>query len=512
MTTPVLELRGIAKRFGSVRALHGADFRLAPGEVHALLGENGAGKTTLMQVAFGLVRPDRGEVRVNGVPRVVDSPRTARTLGIGMVHQHFTSVPALTVAENVALGAGHGIGRGLSAPATGTVLARLWTGLDPAAKVETLPVGLRQRLEIVKALAADARILLLDEPTAVLTPPEVDDLLDTIRRFAADGGSVVLISHKLDEVFRVADRVTVLRHGRVTLTAPLPEVTSDQVAEAMLGRVPEAAASDQMAEAMPDRAPEATFADRLPGARPSPPSGEVVRVEAGGLHVAGLQGRGTGLEGADLLVHAGEILGLAAVEGNGHRELLHAVAGLARPLSGTLRVDGPVALVPEDRTTEGLIPELSLAENVTLGLGAEAPWVRRGWIDWPAARVRTRQLLIEFDVRAPGPTAQALVLSGGNQQRLVMARALEGRPKVLVAEGPTRGLDIAATAAVHGHIRRAARDGVAVLLYSADLDEVLALAHRVVVVARGRLVPVAPGMSREAIGRLMLGPGGPGSG
>jgi simple sugar transport system ATP-binding protein len=397
------------------------------------------------------------------------------------------------------------------APATGTVLARLWTGLDPAAKVETLPVGLRQRLEIVKALAADARILLLDEPTAVLTPPEVDDLLDTVRRFAAAGGSVVLITHKLDEVFRVADRVTVLRHGRVTLTAPLPEVTSDQVAEAMLGRPPDAAASDQMAEVMPGRAPEVTFADTFPRARPSTPSGEVVRVEARGLHVAGLQGRGTGLEGADLLVHAGEILGIAAVEGNGHRELLHAVAGLASPLSGTLRVDGPVALVPEDRTTEGLIPELSLTENVTLGLGAEAPWVRRGWIDWPAARARTRQLLTEFDVRAPGPTAQALVLSGGNQQRLVMARALEGRPKVLVAEGPTRGLDIAATAAVHDHLRRAARDGVAVLLYSADLDEVLALAHRVVVVARGRLVPVAPGMSREAIGRLMLGLGGTGS-
>lgn len=490
----MLELRGIAKRFGSVRALHGADFRLAPGDVHALLGENGAGKTTLMQVAFGLARPDSGELRVDGVPWLVDSPRTARTLGIGMVHQHFTSVPALTVAENVALGAGHGIGRGLLAPATGTVLARLWTGLDPAAKVETLPVGLRQRLEIVKALAADARILLLDEPTAVLTPPEVDDLLDTVRRFAAEGGSVVLITHKLDEVFRVADRVTVLRHGRVTLTAPVPEVTPDQVAEAMLGR-----------------APEATAAEACPSARPSLPGGGEVRVEARGLRLAGLDGRGIGLEGADLLVHAGEIVGVAAVEGNGHRELLHAVAGLARPLSGTLRVDGPVALVPEDRTTEGLIPELSLAENVTLGLGAEAPWVRRGWIDWPAARARTRQLLIEFDVRAPGPSAKALVLSGGNQQRLVMAWALEGRPKVLVAEGPTRGLDIAATAAVHGHMRRAARDGVAVLLYSADLDEVLALAHRVVVVARGRLVPVAPGMSREAIGRLMLGLGGTGS-
>jgi simple sugar transport system ATP-binding protein len=494
VTTPVLELRGIAKRFGSVRALHGADFLLATGQVHALLGENGAGKTTLMQVAFGLVRPDSGELRVDGVPWVVDSPRTARTLGIGMVHQHFTSVPALTVAENVALGAGHGIGRGLLAPATGTVLARLWTGLDPAAKVETLPVGLRQRLEIVKALAADARILLLDEPTAVLTPPEVDDLLDTVRRFAADGGSVVLITHKLDEVFRVADRVTVLRHGRVTLTAPVPEVTPDQVAEAMLGR-----------------APETTAAEALPRPRPSSP-GRVVRVDARGLQLTGLDGRGIGLEGADLLVHAGEIVGIAAVEGNGHRELLHAVAGLARPLSGTLRVDGPVALVPEDRTTEGLIPELSLAENVTLGLGAEAPWVRRGWIDWPVAHVRTRQLLIEFDVRAPGPSAKALVLSGGNQQKLVMARALEGRPKVLVAEGPTRGLDIAATVAVHGHLRRAARDGVAVLFYSADLDEVLALAHRVVVVARGRLFPVEPGMSRALIGRLMLGPGGPGSG
>lgn len=484
MTVPGLELRGIEKWFGSVRALHGADFVLAPGEVHALLGENGAGKTTLMQVAFGLVRADRGTLHLDGAHRVVDSPRAARDLGIGMVHQHFTSVPALTVAENVALGAGRGIGRDLARPAEGTVLARLWTGLDPDALVETLPVGLRQRLEIVKALAADARILLLDEPTAVLTPPEVDDLLDTVRRFAAAGGSVVLITHKLDEVFRVADRVTVLRHGQVTLSAALTTVTKETVAEAMLGRAPDRT----------ERAPRSTLA-----AAP--------RVEATGLRLARLDGRGVGLEGADLVVGAGEIVGVAAVEGNGHRELLHAIAGLTKPLGGSLKVDGPVALVPEDRTTEGLIPELTLAENVTLGL-PDAPWIRGGWIDWPAARARTRQLMTEFDVRAPGPAAQTTALSGGNQQRLVLARALESRPRVLVAEGPTRGLDIAATTAVHEHLRRAAASGVAVLIYSADLDELLSLADRIVVVARGRILPVERGTSRAVIGQMMLGAAG----
>lgn len=481
MTVPVLELRGIEKRFGSVRALHGADFLLAPGEVHALLGENGAGKTTLMQIAFGLARADGGTLHFGGKLRVVDSPRTARDLGVGMVHQHFTSVPALTIAENVALGAGRGTGRDLAKPAEGTVLARLWKGLDPDALVETLPVGLRQRLEIVKALAANARILLLDEPTAVLTPTEVDDLLDTVRHFAAGGGSVVLISHKLDEVFRVADRVTVLRHGAVTMSATLANVTKETVAEAMLGRAP----------------------DRTePPARSN--AAEAPRVEARGLRLARLDGRGVGLDGADLVVGAGEIVGVAAVEGNGHRELLHAIAGLARPLGGSLKVDGPVALVPEDRTTEGLIPELTLAENVTLGL-PEAPWIRGGWIDWPAARTRTRQLMAEFDVRAPGPASPGFALSGGNQQKLVLARALEARPRVLVAEGPTRGLDIAATTAVHGHLRRVAASGVAVLVYSADLDELLSLTDRIVVVVRGRILPVEPGASRRVIGQMMLG-------
>lgn len=481
MTVPVLALRGIEKRFGSVRALHGADFLLARGEVHGLLGENGAGKTTLMQVAFGLVRPDQGTLHLDGVPHLVDSPRTARALGIGMVHQHFTSVPALTVAENVALGAGRGTGRGVTRPEGDTVLARLWKSLDPNAMVETLPVGLRQRLEIVKALAADARILLLDEPTAVLTPPEVDDLLDSARRFADDGGAVVLISHKLDEVFRAADRVTVLRHGRVTLSAALNTVTKAMVAEAMLGRDP----------------------DRT---EPTPPAvvSDVTLVEARGLRVARLDGRGIGLDNADLTIRAGEIVGVAAVEGNGHRELLHAIAGLAAPAGGALRVEGPVALVPEDRTTEGLIPELTLAENVTLGLPG-APWIRGGWIDWPAARVRTRELIAEFDIRAPGPAAATVTLSGGNQQKLVLARALESGPRVLVVEGPTRGLDIAATTAVHGHLRRSAAAGAAVLIYSADLDELLLLAHRIVVVVRGQVLPIEPGTSRTMIGQMMLG-------
>ncbi|HEU4700602.1 MAG TPA: ATP-binding cassette domain-containing protein [Gemmatimonadales bacterium] len=491
MSTPPspLALRGIAKRFGSVQALHGADFVLAAGEVHALLGENGAGKTTLMRVADGLVRPDAGAVLVDGVARALRSPRDARRLGIGMVHQHSTAIPSLTVAENVALAAGWPVRPAELRRRFGALVARTGLALEPDTYAGRLSVSLKQRLEILKVLAAEARVLLLDEPTAVLAPAEVGELLSMVRAFAAGGGSVVLITHKLDEALAVAGRVTVLRHGRVTLESAAAETTPARLLEAMLGRDGGTAERREVApvQGEPPVRPALVVADHLDLPRES--------------------GYGVVLRDGSLVVRAGEIVGVAAVEGNGQRELLRAVAGLVQPLRGRLEVAQPVAFIPEDRTTEGLIPELSLAENVTLGLGDRAAWVhgtRLRRIDWRAARRRTAELIRQFGVRAAGPTAPAASLSGGNQQRIVVARALELAPRVIVAENPTRGLDVAAAREVHERLRAAAAAGAAVLVHASDLDEVLALATRVLVVAGGAILAPGPAPTRATVGALML--------
>jgi general nucleoside transport system ATP-binding protein len=487
---PTLELRQIQKRFGSVQALRGADFTLGPGEVHALLGENGAGKTTLMQVAYGLVRPDVGKVVVGGVPRAVTSPRTARRLGVGMVHQHFTSIPALSVAENVALAAGW---RVTPEPLRQRVRAlgeRVGLLLDPDLLAGRLSVGLKQRLEILKALAAEARILLLDEPTAVLAPGEVTELFRVIRAFTESGGSVVLITHKLDEALAVASRVTVLRQGSVVLSGPVAGQTTASLAQAMIGDAELGAAA------------VLTEVKASPPEAPSVPGPALVRLEA--LEVPREGGFGIAVRHASLVVHSGEILGVAGVEGNGQRELLRAVAGRLLPIRGRLETAAPIAFIPEDRTTEGLIPELTLTENVVLGSRPGDPWLRRGRIDWSLARQRTAALLREFGVVAPGPHARATALSGGNQQKLVVARELGRAPRVIVAENPTRGLDVRAEAEIHARLLAAAGSGAAVLVHSSDLDEVLRLAHRVVVVARGAVLPVAPGATRAEIGELMV--------
>ena len=479
---PVLELRGISRRFGPVQALCGADFVLQEGSVHALLGENGAGKTTLMHIAFGLLAPEPGGlIRVAGREVAVRSPRDARALGIGMVHQHFTSVGAMTVGENIALATGR---LGKRAGTSGTVLSRLREGLNDRDLVETLSVSLRQRLEIVKALEAGARILLLDEPTAVLAPAEVQELLALVQRFAAEGGSVVLITHKLDEVFAAADHVTVLRHGTVTLDAPLVGQTHTTLAAAMLGRAP-------------------GVAQRPSGVTARTGEEPVIRFEDATIHP--IAHRGPGLHGVNLAIRPGELVGIAAVEGNGQRELILGLAGLLPLATGRREARDPVALVPEDRTTEALIPGFTLTENVVLGSGPAAPWAR-GWrIDWAEARRRTAALLTAHDVRAPGPETEARQLSGGNQQKLVLARALESRPSVLLVENPTRGLDVAATAAVHDRLRQASVDGIAVVVYSSDLDEVLALGcDRLLVVCRGRVAELPPQTPRAAVGDAML--------
>jgi simple sugar transport system ATP-binding protein len=442
-----LELSGISKQFGSVRALRGADFSLARGEVHALLGENGAGKSTLMHIAFGMVRPDAGTVRVDGKVAGIRSPRDARALGMGMVHQHPTSIGALTVAENVELVAGRRIGRWAGE-------GPLTAGLDPNALVETLPMALRQRLEIVKALATGATILLLDEPSAVLAPSEVEELLALVRSFVAGGGAAVLITHKLSEVFVAADRVTVLRNGAVSRHGFVERETERSLAAAMIGGGP-------------------------PGVEP-PARSAIERREV--LTLDGLP------------IFAGEITGVAAVAGNGQRELLRAMA------SGS-----GVAFVPEDRTTEGLIPALSVTENIVLGLPDDPRWTRGFRVDWAAARKRTVELIAEFDIKTAGPDARVATLSGGNQQKVILARALERGPRALLAEDPTHGLDIRATAEVHSRLRRTAADGVAVVMYSSDLDEVLELADRVLVVVRGRVLEAPAGADRRRVGEMMLG-------
>jgi general nucleoside transport system ATP-binding protein len=484
---PLLELVGIQKRFGSTQALSGVDFSLAQGEVHALLGENGAGKSTLMHVAYGLVRPDAGQVKLQGVERRIRSPRQARSLGIAMVHQHFTAIPALTVAENIALAAGwSGHPRELCRRAE-ALSQSLSLPLDPDQRAGRLSVALKQRLEIVKALASETRILLLDEPTAVLAPAEANDLLLVVRRFAESGGSTVLITHKLDEALRVADRVTVLRQGRVTNTGPVAKETADSLARAMIG---------------PGSALELVAGERARRATPATTGPLRVHLEA--LEVSRESGYGIAVRHGVLKIRGGEIVGVAAVEGNGQRELLRAVARRILPLRGKLEVAEPVGFIPEDRTSEGLIPELSLTENVTLGLDREAPWVRRGYVGWNRARDRTAELLLEYQIVAAGPEARAASLSGGNQQKLVVARELSRSPAVLVAENPTRGLDIGAAAAIHERINAAAEAGTAVLFYSSDLDEVLRLSHRIVVVSRGVLAEAEPGASRDEIGSMML--------
>lgn len=479
---PLLTLKDITKQFGRVVALEGVTLDVLAGEVHALLGENGAGKTTLMQVAAGGIAPDSGQVLRSGTPVRFTTPRDARHAGIGLVHQHFSSIPALTVAENIALAAGWPVGRGLESRAR-ALSEGLDLPLDPAARADSLPVALLQRLEIVKALASDARILLLDEPTAVLAPSEAQALLQRARQFAREGGAVVLITHRLDEALASADRVTVLRRGRRVLTASAAELTPEALVEAMIGD------PRLLQEPMPGTGPG--------GSAPW-------RIRAGGIGVRRPGTAKLAVENAWVSVRAGEIVTIAGVEGSGQQELLRAVAGLVPTAGGTLEVQQPIAFIPEDRVREGIIPDFTLTENMVLGGGRQAPWMRGALLDWAEAGRGTAELIERFDVRAQGPGVLAGTLSGGNQQKLILGRALERRPLTLVAENPTRGLDVQAARAIHDALRAAAAQGTAVLLYSSNLDEVIGLGQRVLVMARGHLHEAPEGAAREEIGRLML--------
>jgi simple sugar transport system ATP-binding protein len=496
-------MHGITKRFPGVVANEDVHFEARVGEVHALLGENGAGKTTLSNILTGLYRPDEGEIELYGERVHFHSPRDALDVGVCMVHQHFRLVEPFSVAENVVLGDHRAEGRRffVHPPAIERRIAELGEAyglaVDPCARIWQLSIGEQQRVEILKALYRDARILIMDEPTAVLTPQEATRLFETLRSMAAQGRTVIFISHKLHEVMAVADRVTVLRGGRTVTTVDVADATPRSLAASMVGREVEGAAR---------QVPEHTPGD--------------VALELESVSAHGDRG-GDALRDVTLRVRAGEIVGVAGVAGNGQRELAEAISGLRSTSAGTVRVAGRrlragdprsaiaagVAHVPEDRLGTGLAPSLTITRNAVLKT-YRLPPVSSG----PLLRLRrmadiARSLITRYDVKAPGPETPARNLSGGNLQKLVLGREFQGQPVVLVAAQPTRGLDVGAIETVHAYLREAAAEGVAVLVISEDLDELLALADRVAVMYEGAVVAEldASSATPEEIGFLMAG-------
>jgi general nucleoside transport system ATP-binding protein len=506
--SPAVQLRGVSKRFPGVVANDRVDFSADAGEVHALLGENGAGKTTLCNILTGLYRPDEGELAVHNQRVDFHAPRDALAAGICMVHQHFRLVATFTVAENLALGRSHRGGRRALEARVRELGERYRLPVDPRAHIWQLSVGEQQRVELLKALHQDARILILDEPTAVLTPQETAVLFATLRQMAAEGRTVVLVSHKLEEVVRVADRITVLRDGAVVGTVAAAATDARQLAYMMVGR-------DVVLERRQRRS--GTAADAA--------SASVI-LAVRSLTAMGDRG-GLALRRIDLTLRAGEILGVAGVAGNGQRELAEALTGLRPPASGEVLVGGQplrsqpraairagVAYIPEDRLGTGLAPGLSIADNLALKSyrrppASTGPLLRRRRMYAHAA-----ELMRRFEVRAPSPRVSTRLLSGGNVQRVLLAREFDAAPRVLVAASPTRGLDVGATQVVREHLLAVARAGVGVLLISEDLDELLALADRIVVLYEGRIAGEvdAAGADLTELGLLMAGAGGAGAG
>lgn len=486
----MIALAGISKRFAGVTALDAVSLTIAPGRVHGLLGENGAGKSTLMNVLFGLLTPDAGSITIAGTPVRLRSPAEAQRHGLGMVHQHFALVPTLDVGDNVALALQASLGRVDRAAWRERVRQRaagLGWDIDPGALVGDLAIGQQQRVEILKALLmldgsqATNRTLILDEPTAVLTPTEVDELLPAIRALAADGVAVVYISHKLGEIARVCDEVSVLRRGRVVHHGPADE-PAERLAALMVGMAVEA----------PSHHPRPAAAD-------SP-----VRLQVEGISVA--HGGRTLLDGVSFSVRAGEIVGLAGVEGNGQVPLVQAILGLIDVQRGKFQASSPVAVIPDDRQREALVMPMSLVQNLLLRRYRQAPFSRHGWLSPAAWDAQAAMLIAAHDVRAPSPHAAMATLSGGNQQKAVVARELDGAPALIIAVNPTRGLDVGAAASVMRRLVAARDAGVAVLLIHTDLDELLAVSDRVVVLNGGCLSETTwPACDRQVIGRLMLG-------
>lgn len=499
---PVLSLENITCRFDTVTALDGASLSVRPGTVHALLGGNGAGKTTLMRVAFGLQKPHHGTIRVHGQAHTITSPAAALALGIGMVHQHFTLVPAMTVAENVALGGKGAFRKHEAAQRVTEVAARAGLALDPHATVSSLSIGAQQRCEIIKALARNVQLLILDEPTAVLAPQEATELLRWIRHFADTGGAVVLITHKLRDAMSVADDITVLRNGQLVLQTAAKDVTEQTLMQAMVGKRSAFGDSDAVAAVVGASAQRAQASART-GAHTHDVDVGAARVTDAVLtlsHVGFTDSHDVmRVRDVSLSVRGGEIVGIAAVEGAGHQELLRILAGRLEPTHGTVTRPERIGYIPEDRHRDALMSRAPLDENIALkGAGA-----RTGRMPWRAIRASTAALLRERDIVAGGVQSAARMLSGGNQQKLVLARELADVPQALVAVNPSRGLDFQATNAVHVAIKEARDAGTAVVVYSSDLDEVLALADRVYAMFNGELIATA--LDRDAVGNAILG-------
>ena len=499
---PVLELEGITKRFPGVVANDHVDFDLLPREVHALLGENGAGKSTLMNILYGLYHPDEGEIRINGSPVRMGSPRDAITRGVGMVHQHFMLIPVMTVAENIVLAMeprrdGVLLDYRAAEERVREISERFGLAVDPRARIEDITVGQQQRVEILKALYRGAEILVLDEPTAVLTPLEARELFEIVRGLVAQGKSIVFISHKLNEVLEIADRVTVLRRGKLIDTVPTEGATEEGLARLMVGR------------------------DVLLRVEKSPtlPGEALLRVED--LHVRDDRGIEK-VRGISFEVRAGEIVGIAGVDGNGQTELIDAITGLRSADSGKVEFDGTdvtgtsalehfdvgIGHIPEDRQRRGLVLEFSIAENIALHDFRRPPDSRFGWLFPNRLVERAGRLIGEFDVRGGGPQTPAGGLSGGNQQKVILAREIDRDPKTLIAAQPTRGLDVGAIEFVHRRLVEERDEGRAILLVSLELEEVLSLSDRVLVMYEGEIVgEFPPTATEEELGVAMTGGG-----
>ncbi len=516
-----IQMKGITKRFPGVLANDQIDLDLRAGEVHGLLGENGAGKTTLMNILFGLYTPDQGEILVNGRPTAIKSPADAIALGIGMVHQHFRLVRPFTVTENIILGLSDGsplLDLKGAARRVAEVAQQYGIKIDPLTRIEQLSVGEQQRVEILNSLYRGANVLILDEPTAVLTPQEADELAVALRGMAEQGKAVVFISHKLDEVMKVTDRVTVLRAGRKVFTALTAETTKNELAREMIGR--------QLTEFKRD---ETAFVLALAGAGDE--TGAVTHQQAelspahpvltvSDLHVRDDRGL-PAVRGLSFTIQPGEILGIAGVDGNGQRELAEAITGQRRIEQGQVWVgsqestgwssrdyiDHNVAVITDDRHGEGLILNFDLSRNAVLKLFKRQPFAQKGLLNFSAIGDFTEKLIETFNVMTPGPHVAAGTLSGGNQQKLILARELSQTPALIIANKPTRGLDIGAAAYIHQKLADERARGAAILLISADLDELFALSDRILVMFDGQAMGTVPieAAELETIGLMMAG-------
>ncbi len=494
----MLELKNITKTFGSVVANNDVSIKIEKGTIHAIVGENGAGKSTVMRIAYGFYTADSGEILIDGRPVEIRNPHDAIRLGIGMVHQHFMLVDTMTVAENIILGAETGGAASLDLERANEEIERLSgelrLGVNPRAYIEDLSVGAQQRVELLKALYRNAELLILDEPTAVLTPQETEDFFSILRRMRESGKTIVIITHKLEEVLAISDRVTVMRDGRVVGEVETSETNTRDLARMIVGR-------------------DVLLRVEKTEAKPREPVLAVENLTVAGKH-------GVALDGVSLTVRAGEIVGIAGIEGNGQTELIEALAGLLPVSSGAINFEGRnvnalsarrrkelgIAHIPEDRHRRGLLLDSDLEENSILGVHYRPPVTAGGFLNAPSIERRTREIIDNFDVRPPNPNLSAKSLSGGNQQKLIIGREFELNPKLLLVSQPTRGVDIGAIEFIHRKLIALRDAGTAVLLVSAELEEVTALADRLLVIFKGKFVgEVDPKSSKEEIGCLMTG-------